>query len=128
MLLRKGIRLDRERATELVNRLSLDKDWDLTATIHKAQRSRSVEKYYRGVVLKMIAEHTGDSEKDLHEVLLGEILGSQVVTILGHQKRVPVKRSGDMAPAEYMDFVDRVKALAAEHLGLYIPDPGEVLI
>ena len=54
-------------------------------------------------------------------------MGSQVITVLGHQKRVPVKRSGDMSPGEYLDFVDRVKALAAEQLGLYIPDPNEVL-
>ena len=85
-------------------------------------RSNDQNRYYWGVVVRMIADHCGyygSEELDaLHEELKKIILPC-------HGKFNLPASTAKMNTEEFSDYVEKVRIYAAENLGLYIPDPHE---
>lgn len=86
-------------------------------------RSNKQNRYYFGVVLKEISDHTGSEPKSLHQGFAAEYL-------LEHASdhRVPprVRSTTELDTKEFSEYVEKIKLWAGEFLGLTIPEPGEV--
>lgn len=107
----------------------LPDDLDVVITAHKeAKPTRSVQQnsYYWGVVIAMIAEHTGHDADEVHEALKTMFLrkhqlnfGSNLVSI------TPTTTTLDTALMEA--YLSRIREWASLDLGLFVPLPNEVV-
>jgi hypothetical protein len=87
----------------------------------KATRSSQQNRYYFGVVVKMIAEFCGYEPDEMHETLAMKFLRIEDDPILGTPRR---QRTPKTNTAEFTEYIEQCRRLGAQ-LGLYIPDPGE---
>ena len=124
----------RERALERIStvlaHLSGEVSWDIEVHEHKAKRSDSQNRYLWGVVYPAILSAGGNTlsgwrAEDLHEYLLGEHFGWEVVEGFGKKRQRPIRRSSKLTTLEFMDFVAFIQQRMAEH-GVYVADPNEV--
>ena len=74
-------------------------------------RSDQQNKYYHGVVVKMISDHLGYEKDEMHEVL---------------KKQFKVESTAKLKSAEFKEYVENIVRWAASDLGLPIPDPSEI--
>lgn len=81
-------------------------------------------RYYHGVICKMIADHTGYSANDIHEHLAWEFL--QIP-----DEKIRIRRStakGKMTTVEREEYHRQCRDWAQTELNLFIPLPNEVAI
>lgn len=124
--------LDRRRFNEAV--ADLDDRWDYEVVVRRlhANRSQQANRFYWGVVVDILSEHTGFTPDEMHEWLKmrfipkklavcddnGEIKGEFVLG--GSTRKMSVKQFGE--------YVDDVRRWAADELGVVIPDPDGVVL
>ena len=126
MILRKGNTSDRSKAIALINDLSLNKDWRMDLKQYLKKRSIQQNRYYFGVVIKMIVDETGNDSNDIHEYLLGESQGWEEYQVMEKTKVRPCRRSCDMSTKEFGAFaMEWCPAWAASELGMVIPPPED---
>jgi hypothetical protein len=116
-------------------RLSLDKKQQFLAYLQsldgkrvqvtveklKPQRSRGQNAYYWGVVVKLIADHTGAEPEEIHTALKYHFCPKRFVGNL-----VAPASTKRLDTIDFADYTEKVKRWALEELGLRIPEPGEV--
>ncbi len=88
----------------------------------ETRRSRA-NRYYFGVVLKMMAEEMGQSATDVHEI---EKLrhNSKVVTDPSNGEEVKIAQStAKLTIQEFSDYLTAVMVDGAEFLGIVFPEP-----
>lgn len=93
----------------------------------KAVRSNNQNRYLWGVVYPTILQAgklDGWEAADVHEYLLGEWAGWEVVEAFGRKRQRPIRRSSKLTKLEFVDFVRFIQNRMAEH-GIYVPDPNE---
>lgn len=103
----------------------------LEVTIQRLRATRSVHqnKYWWGVCLHLVSEHTGYSPEEVHEIAKAMFLPKHLsfhdkngtvvneFVLGGSTRRLNTK--------EFSEFVERFKQWAAETLDCYIPDADE---
>lgn len=97
------------------------------AEVKRRQRKRTLDqnKYYWGVVIKSLSEHTGYTPGEMHEELLGAYVGWETRTFRGHTRLYPRRTSTTPETMETLDFAGLIEMgykIGAE-LGIYIPSP-----
>lgn len=109
--------------------LAAMKDGDVVVTVQRKRPSRTVNQnaYYWGVVLKAIADETGQDIESIHEAMKRECNAVRV--------EMANRSTGEMFDAwvggstaslnvnDFYDYVERCRAWAGTFLGLEIPDP-----
>lgn len=125
MYLGKNSTSARDRACQFIRDLDPSKAWAVDIKPYRRKRTSDQNRYYWGVVLKIIADETGHEAQDLHEYFLGMIYGWQEYTVLGELRKRPARRSSDMKTDEMSAYWEAIRAWAAQNLGIYIPEPGE---
>jgi hypothetical protein len=90
----------------------------------RSKRSDRANRYYFGVVIKLMAEHCGYEPDEMHEALAFRFLRVEDDPITGSPRR---KRTPKTNTAEFSDYVDQCIRFAAE-LGVYVPQPHEVRV
>ena len=93
---------------------------DLVLRKHRKKRSNPQNAYFHGVVLKIFAEFLGYEPEELKDALKFKFLRTHTDGDLPG-----VRRTRDLNTAEFTEFVEQVRRLAAE-MGLDIPSPNEV--
>lgn len=88
----------------------------------KTKRSSPANRYYFGVVVKLLAEHCGYDAQEMHETLAMRFLRIEDCPVTGAPRR---KRTPETDSAEFSEYVNHCIRLAAE-LGVVIPDASEV--
>lgn len=96
----------------------------VTVDTARPTRSNNQNRYYWGVVLKLIEQHTGHSRKELHEIYKRMFLPPQIIHYMGKDIKLPAS-SAESDTLEFSTFVDRVRAEAAT-MGIDIPNPDQV--
>lgn len=91
---------------------------ELVIRKRRNQRSSQANRYYHGVVVKLLAEYCGYEHDDMHEALAMKFLRIDDCPITGVPRR---KRTPATNTAEFADYIDRCIRFAAE-LGVVIPD------
>jgi hypothetical protein len=100
-------------------------------TVQKMTRSQQANAYYWGVVLKAIDDHTHQGTDDIHDAMCQMFLpnvGKQVqfhnaVSRTTVTVATETRRSSKLPSDAFYDFVEKVRAWAADFLSLTIPDP-----
>jgi hypothetical protein len=94
-------------------------------SVEKYRKKRSIpqNKWYWGVVLKTIADETGDDPESLHVAFKMKFSSHRTL----HDLVVP-ESTKDKDTIEFANYCERVRQWANEYLGLRIPSPGEVTV
>ncbi len=98
---------------------------DLEVIIRKPKKPRSgaQDRYYYGVIVKMICEHTGEEDKDEIDYMLKSMFLCRVNklgrTVVGSKSRELDSKTGE-------EYHERCRHWALNYLGLVIPKPNEV--
>ena len=97
-----------------------------------SERSLQQNKYYWGVVIKMLCEHTGHSEEEMHDIMKSKFLKKFCDIKVKDEKGVEkierytiVRSSTSLNTVEWEDYMDDCRKFAAEKFQLYIPLPNE---
>lgn len=83
-------------------------------------RTDAQNKYYWGVIVDLLIEHTGHDKEDIHTFLKGEHIPK--VNILGRDVPASTKR---MSTQEFEQYASRIRMWASRELQVYIPEPNE---
>lgn len=94
---------------------------EITFRKRRTRRSSQANRYYFGVVVKMLAEHCGYDTQEMHEALAMRFLRIEDCPVTGAPRR---KHTPDTDSSEFAEYVNHCIRLAAE-LGVVIPDSSE---
>lgn len=105
--------------------LSVDKK-KLVVSIEQetGKRSYNQNSYLWGVVYKVIADNTGSSENELHEIFKRMFLPPEFISWKETQIKVPGSTS-KLDKIEFGNYIERIRAEVA-NLGIIIPDAIQV--
>jgi len=105
--------------------LTLDGKVELVVRKYHSQRTLKQSAYYWGVVVRMIADETGHTSDEIHEMLKRMFL-KDLIEIKGEQYET-VKSTTSLDTRGFSkDYVDRIKLWALDTLGITIPESDEV--
>jgi len=96
----------------------------VNVSLKKFKRSTDQNRYYWGVVLRMISDDTGYEQSEVHEILKTEFLKVTEKEING--KLYPIfKSSTKLNTAEFEEYLEKCRRFAAMNLQLVILLPNE---
>lgn len=93
----------------------------VTAELDKARRSLDQNAWLWGVVYRTIADYTGSTEQELHEIFKRMFLLPKIVKWKDKIIKMPGSTS-DLNKPQFGEFVERIRAEVAT-MGIAIPDP-----
>ncbi len=94
------------------------------------KRSNPQNRYYFGVVVKLISSHTGFSSLEIHEILKHKFLKRGVVLINnrgGREFQDITESTTDLNTVQFEEYLSKIRQWASEELSVYIPLPHEVI-
>ena len=92
----------------------------------KGLRTEQQIRYYFGVVVKLIADHTGHDSDYIHDFLKDKFAPRQTRRVNG-EVRIVAGCTHDLFKENFFeDYVDHIRRWASETLELVIPDPNQV--
>jgi len=101
------------------NRLK-DGDYWLSLKRDRPHRSDQQNRYYWGVVVRLLAEHCGYTPDEMHDALRVQFL-----TVKREGLPTTMRRTSDLDTAEMEQFMSSVRQWASMELSIYIPEPNE---
>lgn len=111
---------ERAACAVFVSRLPAEPVMEVTVRPYKSKRSVEQNRLYWGVYLKTIADHTGHTAEELHELFKAKFLYRENLTVCGTD--LPMFASTTkLNTREFTDFLDRVQQFAQHELGCYLP-------
>jgi hypothetical protein len=122
--------LKEDQLTKMIletNRLhDKDKPWTVYFSDKKAPRSLKQNKYYWGVVLKKISDHTGYEAEELHEMFKAKF--GIVTKFDGFDgELIEYARSTKFFDTrQFSEYIDKIREFAQNKIGVYIPQPNEI--
>lgn len=114
----------RKRAIDLLSGLNLDKPWDVSIAPHKTKRSMQQHRLYH-LWVGIIAEHTGYSHDEAHELLKAQFLPPKIVDFGGVTKQITASTT-KLNVQEMTAYLNQVEAFAGSNLGLMLPRPEDL--
>jgi len=87
------------------------------------KRSNQANKYYWGVVVKILSDFTGYDAEEMHSALKQKFLGTHEIDKHGLMK---IGSTASLTVDEFIQYTNQVVMWAAEKLQLYIPSPDRV--
>ena len=87
-------------------------------------RSNSQNSYMWGVVLTLIAESTGHTTEEIHDILKSMFLPRKFIT-LGNREVETRKSTTELDTTEFEQYLERIRAWASSELSIRIPLPNE---
>ena len=98
---------------------------DVTVEKHRIKRSTPQNSYLWGVVYEVIARHTGYTGDQVHDLMRYKFLRVEDGRTPG---MYTITSTAVLTKDEFSEYVDQIKQFAAEFLGCYVPEAGEVEI
>jgi len=97
----------------------------LTVSDNKRDRSSNQNRYYWGVVIQLICEHTGHTPDEVHNIVKTIILPPISKTIESKTYEYSPSTTS-LNTTEFENYLEQVREWALRLLGLNIPLPNEV--
>lgn len=94
------------------------------------KRSNQQSKYYWAVVVKILSEETGYQPYEFHEILKHRFLTEHVLVKSKSGKTISVTKSNSTSSLdtkEFEDLMSKIRIWASANLGIWIPEPNEVI-
>ena len=86
----------------------------------RKDRSSNENRYYFGVVVKMLGDELGYTPEEMHEALKFHFLRDE------SRKLPTVKSTADLSTVEFESYLTQIRQWASVEMGIYIPLPNEV--
>ncbi len=108
---------------------SFEKDCEVTVTIERAHahRSQKANRYYWGVVVHLIADHTGYTPDETHQALKQLFLPKKLAAAGKNgeivEELVIGGSTAQLNTIEFGEYVSHIKQWALEKLDVVIPEP-----
>jgi hypothetical protein len=112
-----------ERFMDWCETLGNGTEVDVIVCKHRNIRSNQQNAYYWGVVIKMIADHTGEIPERIHGVMADMFL--KVRDWLGKER---VKSTTELSTVEFEEYAEQCRRWASIALEIYISLPNEAEI
>lgn len=119
----------RDEAAAEVAALNLTRKWNVEIKLYRPSRTNEQIRYFYGVICTLLADHTGYSKDEIHDILCAGYFGTQEVKVgrLLIEKPARTLSSPDLLPRHDMSqFFDWCIAFGAQ-IGVLIPYPNENL-
>ncbi len=87
------------------------------------KRSNPQNRYYFGIPIKLISDHTGHTTDEIHEILKSMFL-KKWVEIKGKEYEI-VQSTTELNTLSFEDYLSKIRQWASLDLGLFIPTPDE---
>lgn len=100
------------------------KEVEVTVNRKRKHRSTLQNAYYYGVIVKMVAELTGETPKRTHQYLADMFL--QEVSKIDDSKMI-TKSTEELSTVEFEIYTEDCRMWASQFLNLYVPNPGEYI-
>lgn len=104
-------------------------DGEVLVTVMRAHATRSINqnRWYWGCVVKAVADHTGYTPKEVHEIYKALFL-PRVVAIEGARGNVVAEfevggSTRQLNKLEFGEYCEQIREWAASELDVHIPDP-----
>ena len=112
----------------MLQHLPSNKPLSVTVELWKKPRTNQQNAYLWGVAYPAILEGGGEALKgwsrdDIHEYMVGEYGGWEVLEGFGRKRMRPVMRSSTMTKQQFSDYLDWLGAKCA-NMGITIPEPN----
>jgi len=92
----------------------------------RGKRSQQQNKYYHGVVCRLISDHTGYLPEEVHEFLKEKFLTEKKHVIIGTDERdIETASTTRLTTKEFEEFTENVRRWAAVELQINIPEPNQ---
>ena len=117
--------------TRIAQRLAQSKDGEYVVRIERkhAHRSQQQNRFWWGVCVDLVSEHTGYSPDEVHELAKQMFLPKKLAVADGNGEGVGEFVLGGstakLNTLEFGEFIERFRQWAAETLDVVIPDPEE---
>jgi len=90
----------------------------------KNDRSEKQNRYYWGVVIKILSENFGYLPLEIHEVLKSTLLPKELD--FGIMKVISSRSTTSLNTSEFEEYLEKVRVWANQEFGVIIPLPNEV--
>jgi hypothetical protein len=124
-----GGKLDIRNRADLARALRSMKDGEVLIRIERlrATRSQRQNAWYWGVIVQLLAEHTGYTPDEMHEVLKAKFIPKRFAVADGNgeirDELVIGGSSAALNTVEFGEYCEAIQQWAASELGIVIPDP-----
>ena len=96
----------------------------LTLDTFRSNRSLEQNKYYFGVVIKILSDELGYELDEMHELL--KILFNHELKYLKDVEYAIPKSTAGLTTIEFMEYLERIKRWAVQEFQIVIPDPNQI--
>lgn len=109
----------------------LREGWELEVTVkrQRATRSQLQNRYYWGVVIALLSEHTGYTPDEVHDCMKMQFIPKRMAVADGngviHGEYVLGGSTREMNTIDFGDYMESIREWAAETLDVVIPDPDQ---
>lgn len=105
---------------------TLPEDIEVIVRAYRNTRSLNQNRYYHGVVVKLIADHTGQPADDIHEILKARsVITKTCVSFKGKVYGI-TKSTTSLTTTEMEEYLSDCRKWAWDELEIAIPIPNEV--
>lgn len=101
------------------------KEIELTIKEYKKDRSIFQNRYYWSVVLKILADYSGNTGEEMHEVMKQKFLGQKGIKFESEVYFASLTTT-TLNTKEFEEYLEKIRRWALEELGVMIPLPNEV--
>ena len=113
--------LDRREVFDLQIKRFEGKRVRISVELERSGRSNAQNRYFHGVIVQMISDHTGYEPEEVKAILKSMFLKAE------RDGREYVRETHRLDTAEMAEFTDRCIRWAAVELQMVIPSPNEIL-
>lgn len=105
--------------------------WEVEVEVSRlrATRSQQANRFYWGVVLDALAQHTGYTPEELHDLMKCRFLPKERAFLDGNgdvvEQYVLGGSTRGLDTAEFAEYVNKIREWASSVLNCYIPDADE---
>ncbi len=120
-------KLTLQNATKFGGYLTTLEGKEVALIVKKAEyvRSNAENRYYWGVIVRMVSDEMGIIPEEAHEFLKGLFLK---VGVEAQGKRYEIARStANLSIADFEDYCEKCREWGANELSLVIPFPNEIV-
>lgn len=124
-------RLQMRNRQMVADQLQRMRDGEVRITIERVHATRSAQanRYYWGVVVELLAEHTGYTADEIHDVLKAKFLPKKLAVTNGNGEIkgefVVGGTTTKLDKLEFGEYVTRIRQWALDDLGVLIPEASE---
>lgn len=92
----------------------------------KPTRSLAQSRYYWGVVLAYLSEETGYTKDEAHQLMQRMFL-KYAKDVPDKKTQMFVRSTTSLSTIEMNEYIEQIRTFAVSELGIYIPDPNEII-